>query len=230
MSLAYPNLIDASGYYISLKKKSYAIWLWTNSGAYGVVQFEFYNSDTKNVISRGTCCYPTKVGLKYLTTIEITSTEILNFYDLKVFRCNSDTEQTCPPDNDPKCYGACRKYIRTGSMYDIPIRRFVTTKPSAPTGLAIISGDKKLTISWNPVTNTDIFAYYIRIKRGAYVIVDGYTRSDERSVTINDLSNGLTYDVLIQAVSHSRIYGSIATGKGTPNVACQVPSINMVII
>lgn len=225
LTLSSPDLRDATGHYSSATGISYALWIWTNSGGYGYTSFEFYRPGTTTIISRTTCCYPTKTGpLKYLHTVEMYPIPILNNYDMIAFRCSSDTQQTCPPESDPNCLGTCSypgAYTFTDQLLGMSIRAYNGTILPAPATLTITPGDGNLNLQWPSVT--DAFAYYIEIKRVTVLIDSGYVTSSENTgqVTISGLTNGLLYDISVKAVSHSNIMGYAKTGSGTPGVTCQ---------
>lgn len=222
MALAYPDLKDVAGYYVPSSGKSFAMWIWANTGADGYARFEFYIPGTATVISRASECFAPKVGLNYLHTVEITHTPQLNSFDMKSFRCASEGEQFCPGS-------VCTNVVQTGFIGSAGIRTYDPAVPAAPAGLSIIPKDKGLTVSWNPVTNADIFAYNVKITQAGSPVADGYLTADQTSIVINDLLNGVSYNVEINAVSSSRIYGASARGSGIPGtVAAPVGSINFV--
>lgn len=210
MTLSNPILADATGYLTSTGS-SFAMWLWQNSGGYGYARFEFYNT-AGDIISRASDCFSPKTGLNYLTTVEITTSPPVNIFNMKAFRCATDSDQACPA-------GVCVNLVNTGALSNIPVKVADTTIPNSPGNLKITPGDKQLTISWDAVTNTNIFAYYVKVTQSGTLIVDGYLTSRQLTTPIQNLINGTTYDVQVTAVSSSRVYGSPANGSGTPAIS-----------
>lgn len=209
LALSNPNIIDYTAYWDGTN--TYALLLWTNSGGNGYVGIVVYDQGGfwKGQIES---CMDARVGLKYLTRIFI-SGPTTTFLEIHIFRCGSDTAQQCSPT------ASCLAPIRTGNTGpNVGVRARDTTAPAAPTGLAAVAGNGQLTVSWNPVTNTPIFAYFLSITDvSTGSIVDfGYLESNITSWLFANLTNGKAYDINVLAVNHSYVNGAISTIRGTP--------------
>lgn len=212
MTLSYPNIVDATGYWNNFAGNGKIQVLTKNSGGYGYVRLDLGNNETGVITNTlETCRQPLTGPLSERETGDIFT--VFNFGFAKAYKCNSDIEQNCsvtPP--------TCTNRILTSQLLNFPIRAYNATTPAAPTNLTITPGDKTLRIQWNEVINISIFAYLveIRIKATDVLVREGYTPNDSRDITVANLINNTTYTIWITALSHSAIFGQTKTGEGTP--------------
>lgn len=165
-------------------------------------------------------------GLKLKTNAYINLGSLFDYSCLVVHECKLNPN--CP-NRTCDSWGANNQYIH--KINDIPVRAGGLSNPNQPTGLTIIPGNKTLRITWNAVTNVEIFTYYIMVHQAGNPIKSGYTLYNERDITITGLTNGTTYTVEVSAINHNEAPGSPAIGTGTPTAppTCPQPAMSMVI-
>lgn len=209
----YPFIVSATGFVRDRTPGSEEIVLmvlYENKQNNGWARFLPFKHDvlcyylSQNILD--ICAPLTKWNLKAKETLSVLGQGLFNWGCVQSFAC---TATGC---------GACPKYDTSYVSYltEIPIRAGDTRTPGVPPGLAVIPGNGALTISWQPATGTDVFAYAVNVLQGTTPVVSGYTEDTLRSVTIGNLTNGVAYSVEVMAVSHNNIFGQKATATGTP--------------
>jgi hypothetical protein len=135
--------------------------------------------------------------------------------DVRGYRCNSEAEQSCPANT-------CSNLVSTYQKLDNFVAyAYNGINPTSPI-LAKTEGDTQVTVTWTPVSNTDIFAYYLKIRNGSTIIEDGYYPAMiglPLSYIFHDLVNGTTYTIEVSALSVSNRTGSAGTITATPHTA-----------
>lgn len=207
LGIALPEIKDATGH--SDGVSTTALFLWTNRGGYGYTRFEIYKTGVSGVLVDAPGCFDTRTGLKYLSYMDIDH-QALDFYDVRAMKCSSVALEECPA-------AACSQEVQASSILGIAVKQYDITYPDAPPNLIITPKDSAIDVSWCPVNNIEVFAYYVEISYAGTVLVSGYTLSSERILNVGGLSNWVEYGVSIRAISHSRVAGDATEGTGIPS-------------
>ncbi len=207
MATSYPEIIAATAY--GDVNTLGAIILWTNPGGQGYTRLELIKDGS--VVSADEQCLPGRVApLHYKWSIFMT-TPTPAYVDVRAYRCSGDPQQDClasPP--------TCTELVAMSEINFIPVRPYDSTRPFIPSNLTLIPGDGQLEVRWDPVTNVEIFAYYLSLYQGETELVNGYFLSSVRDLVISNLINGAAYTVNVAALSHSDVQGDAASVIGTP--------------
>lgn len=133
---------------------------------------------------------------------------------LGIFNFGSVSSDYC---KDPGCYYDCVVYnwVRVSFLSDIPIRAYSPTQPALP-NITVTPMNGALNIKWDPVTNVNVFSYYVAVLDGTNFVEVGDTENTLRDITIGNLTNGKTYTVRVAAVSHSNVIGQVAQKTAIP--------------
>ncbi len=209
------NIHSAKAYWTGTN--SVAMFLFENTGTYGYSNIKITDSlgVTKGTYLR--CLQPRSV-LKYFDYVLIP--EQLISVTLIPYRCNSDAEQNC--GTIPI---TCSNEIQSGTGLTIPVADpWIRQTPSIPPNLVVSSLDSALRITWDISTNAD-FAYLIRLFNGINMVLNAYTESTLRDITINGLTNGVLYDVYVWGISSGNIMGERAASQGTPSLLGCTPLV-----
>jgi hypothetical protein len=94
-----------------------------------------------------------------------------------------------------------------------------TRIPETPEQPAVVSGNGRLTVSWDPVPAAS--AYEVWFGKGVSIAMAGlYTESyvTETKVTITGLDNYNTYYIWIRALNNAGTSGFSPRGQGVPGV------------
>lgn len=220
---AQPSIVlGKSSGYISDPNTIFLICLYENKASLGytsgMVKFQGSKHDMasnicyQDLTNIGLICAPTTAfNLKNFGWAMVSGQGTFSYGCLESFGCSSGDNCTTI---------ACAAWgARTSFETGIPVRPNNPTPPPSPTGLTITPGSGVLTIGWNPVTDPtggEVFAYRIAILDGSTTVISGHTEAGLTAVTIGGLTNGKTYSVRVDAVSHNAIHSSVATGTGTP--------------
>lgn len=222
MVVAFPELKSATGHWNTALNNGSILALYDNIGEYGwiLISAGNYSTDEVHGISRS-CNYP-KTGLSYGIPIKLVSSFTSGF--VNSYACNSVAEQNClavPP--------TCSNMVIIDSLLDFPIVTFDPTKPDKASGY-VISGNGSLTLVWLPVTNVNIFAYFLRLKDNSGIVIEeGFLPASATLLyTFKNLTNGAQYTIGITAISHSQINGDTRLLTGVPGV-CYIPVCNFIV-
>jgi hypothetical protein len=200
-------IADATGYAYGSQVEILA--LYENKTVEGFIKTEPMKYDGANClinpadIFEGSIAPVTKWNLKRLISEYVTGMGIFNYGCIRTSGCK--TGGTATP---------CTSWDTAAGSYKwgIPIRGYDPTKPNPPPNLVVTPQSGALNIKWDPVTNIEVFAYHVVVMDGSTVVEAGNTESTLRNVTVGDLTNGKTYTISVEALSHSRIF-SVASSK-----------------
>lgn len=225
MTLANPNIDDVTVNYDG--SSTQVLILSNNSDGYGYQKLDVISGGV--VKGSDIRC----VNIRQLPFYSKTSVYLSGLVQpidyVKAYRCSTDTNQNCSVI-PPTCSSMTLTDSFYSGMYAISTNN---TPPGMPSGLAIVPGDGNLNIKWNNVSDpsgiSSVFAYYLIMEDAGTTVVVGHVLNTNRNITIGGLTNGKTYTIQVQAVSHSNVAGSQATGSGTPIAPCTQPSCTFTI-
>jgi len=222
--VANPSIVAATGYVLDSNIIS-LMCLYENEASLGYTKGMTRFVGSKHDRVANTCyqdldpehlweaCVPTTAyNLKGIAFPDVYGKGIFDYACMESFGCLRDencTMRTC------EFWGPRISYV-----HDIPIRPANASPSPAPTGLTITPGNGTLTIGWNSVndpTGGEVFAYRVLIRDGNNLVINGHTEAGLTNVTIGDLTNGRTYSVQVEAISHNAIHSSAVTGTGMPS-------------
>ena len=116
---------------------------------------------------------------------------------------------------------AYNPFSATGSQYSpasdvLTISSKVDSDIPAPTGLKVVAGDKRASLSWNSVSGADGYAvYYRRAGASEFKKVATVTKT---SVNLVGFTNGATYEFMIEAIEDGEYGKSSSIVSATPKV------------
>jgi len=103
---------------------------------------------------------------------------------------------------------------------------------SAAEGLAAVSGDGEVSLSWNPVVGA--VSYNVYYKKTSEVDYSGPVNVTSTSTKITGLENGLSYDFKVVAVNENGVGGEsvvvTATPKSSAVVLASAPSVQDAVV
>lgn len=222
--VANPDVIDATAFYDGVN--THIMALFRNTGSYGWVQIQFMQ-DNSSLGASSPACEQTKTS-PWVYKKVFTKSGLIYLIDyVNAWGCNGTNAENCsvtpPTCSDP----ILKSHFGTGGITPINAN---TTKPVAPTGLAVTPGNTSLNISWNMVSDpsgiSEVFAYIVTINLGTTTILSEYVSKGTKNITIPNLINGSTYTVNVSGLSHSNINGEVSNATGTPTETSAVGSIN----
>lgn len=116
---------------------------------------------------------------------------------------------------------AYNPFSATGSQYSpasdvLTISSKVDSDIPAPTGLKVVAGDKRASLSWNSVSGADGYAvYYRRAGASEFKKVATVTKT---SVNLVGFTNGAKYEFMIEAIEDGEYGKSSSIVSATPKV------------
>lgn len=196
--------------------------LYENKTVEGIVKVEPMKYDGANCSINPAdiyefCTPVTKWNLKELIAEYVTGMGIFNYGCIRTSGCTSGGCVPCSSWD-----GAAGSF-----KWGIAIRAYDPTKPGAPPNLVVTPQSGALNIKWDPVTNVDVFAYQVIVMDGSTVVAAGYTESTLRNVTVGNLTNGKSYTINVEALSHSYIFSATSSKTGTPAGATNAQVYNI---
>ncbi len=212
---AYPWIVGATGFASqSYPGEVQLLALFENKQIEGHTQgtVRFYSYKLEG----GTCWYveqffdiacidPTRWNLKNRMAMLPAGLGLYNFGCISSAYCK-----------DPGCLDTCPSgWVQVSYISDIPIRAYSSTLPALP-NVTVTPMNGALNIKWDPVTNVEVFSYYVAVLDGTTYIEEGDTENTLRDITIGNLTNGKTYTVRVAAVSHSNVVGQVAQKTAIP--------------
>lgn len=146
-----------------------------------------------------------------------------SFIDISVFNCASGED--CISNT-------CLQQNLSVSVQGIPITVYSSTPPGQPRDLSVTAKDESLIISWSSpaltIPSIGVFAYYITIKDPNGNIIDsGYTSSLQREIQIDNLTNGVAYNISVRSTSHSNVESTELTATGIPGTTGNITFISI---
>lgn len=223
-----PNITDVAAFYDDRTGKVTIMVLWRNSGSSGYVNILALDG-TSLLDSSIECVDPRTTPFNYLTHLEWQGQ--VNIVDVLAKSCTSGENCTTWPYT-------CTTENTVSSNLSNGVYTINVSEPTAPVG-TITPLNGALRITWSPSTGADIFSYEVIIwLQGNYVLLPIYTQSNIRDITIDGLTNGVTYDIWITGKSRYNIDSwPNWQGSGIPTVPTPVlttiaisptsPSINV---
>lgn len=207
-------ITDATGYVYGSQVEILA--LYENKTTEGLIKTEPMKYDGANCHINPADIYEdgsstvTKWNLKNMLSEYVTGLGIFNYGCIRTSGCKTGGYTPCTAWD-----------TAAGSFkWGILIRGYDPTQPNPPPNLVVTPQSGALNITWGPVTNVEVFAYQVRVwdasTDGSIPAVAGYTESSLRNITVGELTNGKTYVVHIEALSHSRIFSAGSEKTGTP--------------
>ncbi len=112
---------------------------------------------------------------------------------------------------------------------NIPIETAIGITPNPITNLTLTPGDRKLYVNWTEPSNSyAVYAYGMSLWKGTTQLASGYKFDFPFEIT--NLTNGTTYELKVQPVSHDYFFGTTVSKTGVPGASCVDPSCKIQII
>ena len=111
----------------------------------------------------------------------------------------------------------------------IGIAAYIGTELPSPSTLTLTPGNGTITATWDSISSSDLWIYYVEVYDGTTLVKSGYTTSTERNVILTGLTNGKTYTIYVSAISRDDTKGNSISKQATPTVQCTTPTCNFAL-
>lgn len=203
----------------------------TTTGASGMVKTTLHDYVggvcQTSELAANTSCIPVTSSpyisnLNYMVTLIYSSASLPSSGCVRTYICSNET--TCP---------TCTLYSTSAynSKTNLPVDYSLGTYPEAVYGINITLGDRSAVVKFTPPTNTYVTYYELTLTQGSSYLVNGLFSlyNSSGGIPINNLTNGLQYNLSIRAISDDGYFGNPVSVNFTPIQPCTQPACSFTI-